>query len=130
MSPLIAAAALILVPEPSAVVERAAAAADPTAPLAVWRFGADEDRNFDRWPDGWLRRRGEAFPQFVPLEIDRDAFPAAESEGTNGGALWVSANGAAAAAYSPPVRLIGSPALRLRGRLRTRGLHGGAVVFS
>ena len=117
MYPLLAAAALLL-PAPSGVA--AGGPADATAaPAAVWEFGAGEDRDFDRWPDGWLRRRGAAFPHFVPVEIDRAA-----------GALWIAANGGAAAAYSPPVRLVGRPAVRLTARVRTEGLDEGAAVVS
>ncbi|QDT17695.1 NEW3 domain-containing protein [Alienimonas californiensis] len=131
MSPLIAAAALLVPPPPSYVAAtEAPAAVDATAPLAEWRFGGDEDLDFDRWPDGWLRRRGAAFPHFVPVEIDPGGFPPRSGDADDGAALWVAANGGAAAAYSPPVRLTGRPALRLTARIRTEGLDGCAAVVS
>ena len=114
MPPLLIAAALLLPPAP----EPAGAA----EPLAAWDFGPADDRDFDRWPDGWLRRRGPGFPHFVPLEIDRNA--------PGGGALWAAANGGGAAAYAPPAPLTDRAAVRLTGRVRTDRLAGHAAVVS
>ncbi len=126
MCPLLAAAALLVPPASAEVVGANGDGTDATvASLATWRFDAEEDRDYDRWPDGWLRRRGAAFPHFVPLEIDRTAFP-----GTTGAALWVAANGGAAAAYSPPTPLSGRPAVRLTARVRTAALDDCAAVVS
>ncbi|MFH5804149.1 NEW3 domain-containing protein [Alienimonas sp. DA493] len=131
MSPLIAAAALLVPPPPSDMVAaEAPTTVDATAPLAEWRFGMEEDLDFDRWPDGWLRRRGAAFPHFVPMEIDLAGFPRRSADADESAALWVSANGGAAAAYSPPVRLTGRPALRLAVRVRTDALEDCAAVVS
>ncbi|NNJ26180.1 hypothetical protein [Alienimonas chondri] len=136
MSAFIAAAALILSPAPSTgPTAEGTNSTDAIVTLAEWGFEQGEDRDFDRWPDGWLRRRGDAFPHFVPLEIDRQAFPASTGpdpagETSGPAALWVAANGAAAAAYSPPVRLDGRPALRLSARVRCEGFDACAAVVS
>ncbi len=34
-----------------------------------WRFGIDDDRNLDYWPDGWQRRRDRAHPVYVEMEL-------------------------------------------------------------
>ncbi|RMF42360.1 MAG: hypothetical protein D6753_07735, partial [Planctomycetota bacterium] len=34
-----------------------------------WRFGIDDDRNSDQWPDGWQRRRDRAHPVYVEMEL-------------------------------------------------------------
>ena len=132
MCPLLTAAALLIPPGPAEAQETIVqgGAFGITAPLAAWRFGAEEDRNFDRWPDGWLRRRGDGFPHFIPLEIDHAAFPAPADHPDGAAGLWVAANGGAAAAYSPPVRIAGRPAVRLTARVRTAGLDTCAAVVS
>ena len=86
-------------------------------PLAKWDFEADEDRDFDRWPDGWTRRRGLGFPHVVAAELDA-------------GALRFAAGGGAAAAYSPAVAVPAGAAVRLTGRARCDGLHADAAVLS
>ncbi|WP_153558629.1 hypothetical protein [Roseimaritima sediminicola] len=66
-----------------AMPARTQAAAPP--PLAVpavklsngqvvqrWDFGRDEDRNYDRWPDRWQRRRGRDYPSYVKIEIQSE----------------------------------------------------------
>ena len=39
--------------------------------VEVFHFGfeADEDRDFDRHPDGWIRRKGPAFPRYIEAAI-------------------------------------------------------------
>jgi hypothetical protein len=50
-----------------------ASAADDTLPHAVQvlhcNFAAAHDRNYDGWPDGWIRRRGRDFPAFIKIGI-------------------------------------------------------------
>ena len=85
--------------------------------LAAWNFEPSEDRDFDRWPDGWTRRRGPGFPHVVPVAL-------------HAGALRFEAGGAAAAAYSPPIDLPPGAAVRLTGRVRCEALHGDAAALS
>ena len=87
------------------------------APLASWDFAPDCDADFDRWPDGWTRRRGPAFPHFVPAALE-------------GEALTITANGGAAAAYSPAVAVPTGAAVRLAGRVSCDGLDADAAVLS
>ena len=114
MCPLFLAAALLAPPSPGGDTA--------TEPLAAWDFGPADDRDFDRWPDGWLRRRGPGFPAFVPVQIERADDGAA--------ALRFTANGGAAAAYSPPIALPRRQALRLAARIAAAGLETGAAVLS
>lgn len=41
----------------------------PKPPRLHWEFDRSMDRNFDRWPDGWQRRRGRRYPAYVSMEI-------------------------------------------------------------
>ena len=113
MPPLLLAAAL-LVPAPGEPA--------PRPPLAAWDFGPADDRDFDRWPDGWLRRRGPGFPAFVPVELAPNS--------PDGSVLRFVANGGAAVAYSPPVAVSERQAVRLAGRISASGLTGQAAVVS
>jgi hypothetical protein len=38
-------------------------------PVLRCDFTADNDRNYDGWPDGWTRRRGREFPAFLKIGI-------------------------------------------------------------
>jgi hypothetical protein len=60
-------------------------------------FETAADEDYDRWPDGWTRRRGDGFPHYLPIEIS----PEAQVEG--GHSLRFDLDGAAATAYSPTV---------------------------
>ncbi|MEM9365292.1 MAG: hypothetical protein AAGD07_04790 [Planctomycetota bacterium] len=34
-----------------------------------WAFSRNGDRNFDQWPDAWIRHRGPGYPNYVGMEI-------------------------------------------------------------
>lgn len=101
----------------------AALAAAPTAardPYAVEVFASDfendADTNFDRWPDGWTRKRGPAYPHYVEIELAPVAAP------REGRALCVELNGGAAAVRSPAVAISPDFTYVLDGLIRTEGL--------
>ena len=80
----------------------------PAAPNAVadapevfeCTFGESWDQNYDEWPDGWSRRRGKGYPEYVSVKI-----VTAEDALAEGKCLQVDLDGGAAIAYSPPIRV-------------------------
>ncbi|MEM1062999.1 MAG: hypothetical protein AAGJ97_11795, partial [Planctomycetota bacterium] len=87
-------------------------------------FGPAADRDFDRMPDGWSRRRGPHFPFYVGAEIDRDV-------GRDGpGAFVFRPDGGPAAVYGPTVRVDDRRTHVLQAYVRTEGLRDNAVVLS
>src|SRR5262245_26942112 len=87
-------------------------------------FEADEDKNYDRQPDGWTRRRGPGFPQYVRAMID----PAIGAHGTQ--SLLVELNGAQFACYSPLVGIDDQHSYVLRAKIRSSGLTSDAALVS
>ena len=35
-------------------------------------FGEQADRDYDEWPDGWTRKKGNGFPGYLPVKIVND----------------------------------------------------------
>ncbi|HEX4072419.1 MAG TPA: hypothetical protein VHX68_14660, partial [Planctomycetaceae bacterium] len=80
--------------------KKASAAEDPfDGAVEVFHYGfePDEDRNFDRMPDGWIRRKGKEFPAYVDAAIDRE-----HGHGGKGQSLQFKANGGRVILYSKP----------------------------
>ncbi|HET6882510.1 MAG TPA: hypothetical protein VFI31_20250, partial [Pirellulales bacterium] len=75
-------------------------------------FEADADEDYDRWPDGWTRKRGDGFPHYLPMEIT------AEAEAEGGHSLRFDLDGAAATAYSPAIPIDARYDFVLHARLR------------
>lgn len=80
-------------------------AVDPAAPMAegdrqeVFHCAFDQpwDTNYDGWPDGWSRRRGKGYPEYLSIKIAGDG----QAEGSR--CLEVRLDGGAAAVYSPAI---------------------------
>lgn len=102
----------------AAAVAAPTEARDPYA-VEVFRcdFGTQWDVNFDRWPDGWTRRRGEGFPHFVEVNIVADR---SDSERRQ---LEVELDGGGAAIYSPVIDIRPTFTYVLEGRIKTAGLQ-------
>src|SRR5215469_3533900 len=75
---------------------------------------ADED--YDKWPDGWARRRGPGFPHYLPIEISP------ESSAAGGHCLRFDLDGGPASGSSPPVAIDPRHAYVLEARIATRQL--------
>ncbi|HEV3343381.1 MAG TPA: NEW3 domain-containing protein [Pirellulales bacterium] len=75
---------------------------------------ADED--YDKWPDGWTRRRGAGFPHYLSIEISP------ESSATGGRCLRFDLDGGGATAYSPAIAIDPRHDYVLEARLATRQL--------
>ena len=79
-------------------------------------FRKSWDENFDGWPDGWSRRRGNGFPHFVSIKIRNEPSPVGNY------CLRIDLNGAAAVAYSPTIDVSPLYSYVLEGQLKTEGL--------
>jgi hypothetical protein len=79
-------------------------------------FGEPSDRNYDGWPDGWTRRHGAGFPQYVAIKIAEGPSPAV------GRCLRVDLDGGGATAYSPPVPIDSRSNLLLDARVNAENL--------
>jgi hypothetical protein len=88
-------------------------------------FEQDEDRNFDRLPDGWIRRKGSNFPGYVEAAIDRD-----RGHGGKGQSLRLKANGGRVILYSKPVVIDPYHSYIFRAYIRTQSLENDAALVS
>jgi len=87
-------------------------------------FGPTWDKNYDRWPDGWKRRRGPGYPHYLKVEV-------APSAGSPAGrALQIHLNGGAAAVFAPAVAVAPEFDYVLEGRARADSVVRSAVFAS
>jgi len=107
------------------------ASAHTASPLAEaqevrhWDFEADDDKNYDRWPDDWTRRLGKGYPRYLNVEIAEDEQPRASGQQANPGgrhALRMVLDGGAALVYSPLVEVSPLFSYVLSGYIKTDGL--------
>lgn len=115
---------MILAADPPA--HSAGAAGEGTEVFAC-DFGDETDRNYDGWPDGWTRRRGKGYPDYVKTAIVDDG-PRDGASGT--GALRIDLDGGAAAIYSPPIAISKSFSYLLEATLRTQKLRHDVATCS
>ncbi len=82
----------------------------------VFRCTFDEswDQNYDAWPDGWSRRHGKGYPEYISIKI-----AAAEDALSAGRCLQINLDGGAAIAYSPPIRVTPLHSFVLQGAIDT-----------
>ncbi|MCG6157361.1 hypothetical protein [Rubinisphaera margarita] len=93
-------------------------------PIANFSFEREEDRDFDRQPDDWIRRKGTAFRGYVNAEIDY----ARANSGSR--SLRIDANGSSAAYYSPPLPVDAEHSYLMSASIRTQGLRHSAAIVS
>lgn len=85
-------------------------------------FGPAVDRNYDGWPDGWSRRRGGDYYEFLKIGLDVD--PSGQSS------LRIGMNGGAAAVSAPAVDISARFSYVLDVDIRTVGIrHEGAYAL-
>lgn len=113
----------ILSADPAAQTDHAPSEADE---VYVCKFESDSDRNYDRWPDQWTRRRGKGYPIYVPIEIVPDEL----DKTSQNHCLRLQLDGGAAQAYSPSIPIIPQFSYQFNTRLRTRGLVHDVVSCS
>lgn len=87
-------------------------------------FNATWDRDFDLWPDHWIRVRGPGFPHYVTMEIDADG-PSAKQRSLR---IHLDGGGGAAASPAIPARALFSYVLE--GSIKTKDLKYDRAYFS
>ncbi|HUG69875.1 MAG TPA: hypothetical protein VMM76_19140 [Pirellulaceae bacterium] len=95
-----------------------------------WDFEVNDDKNYDRWPDDWTRRRGKGYPLYLNVEIAEVDRPRAGSQQTDSGtqhALRMELDGGAALVYSPLVEVSPLFSYVLNGYIKTEGLTHNAA---
>jgi len=109
------------------VPAQAAAAQEERHPDAIpifhCPFDDSWDMNFDRWPDGWRRKRGVEYPQFVEVQLTEDEHAVAER------CLEVKVDGAAVAVLSPAIPVDSRFSFVLESQLKIQGLQHSRVFF-
>ena len=127
-SPAPALPALSSAGNPAAAIRPRASADDPVeGAVEVFNFGfeQDEDRDFDRHPDGWIRRKGPDFPRYIEGSIDRE-----RGHGGKGASLCFKANGGRITMYSKPIVIDSYHSYVFRGYVRTQMLENDAALVS
>lgn len=94
------------------------------APIFACNFDTACDKDFDLWPDGWTRRRGPAFPNYLVIALNEEPTPVGDR------ALRMELNGGGATAYSPALAVLPRYSYVLEGCLKTEGLQCDAAFFS
>lgn len=80
-------------------------------------FGTTFDRNYDGWPDGWTRRHGAGFHDFIKIGIAED-----KSDPARRSALVLQMNGGSAEVGSPKIPITPSFTYVLEGECRLTDL--------
>ncbi len=87
-------------------------------------FDESADKNFDAWPDDWVRHRGAGYPQYINIGICE------ESSGRSPGSLRFDLNGGPARIDSPPIPVATVYSYVLESRIKTKGLNDDEAFFS
>ncbi len=87
-------------------------------------FSEKWDENFDRWPDRWVRKRGDEYPHYVNIQIQDDAAVA------GGKCLTIDLDGAAAAISSPPIRVMSRFGYVFDAQLKNEALEHSEVLLT
>jgi len=93
-------------------------------PIQEFSFEDGEDRDYDRQPDDWIRRKGMEFRNYVNSEID---YAHADSGKRS---LRIDANGSGAVYYSPTLSIDSEHSYVMQASLLTRDLKFDAAVVS
>src|SRR5262249_43594644 len=97
-------------------------------------FEERADRDYDGWPDGWVRNLSRDLPEFLNIGIIREPAKAtAESKtpanATSNHCLEIELNGGGGVISSPPKPVSTQFSLALTARIKTSGLvHDGAWI--
>jgi len=120
--------ATMLSPFVALIVSAAVAAGEAPRADAVrvfdCEFGEDWDVNYDDWPDRWVRKTGLDYPHYVQIAIRKD--PTAPDKKC----LTIDLDGAAAAVFSPPIRVMPRFSYVFEARLKNDGLEHSTVFLT
>ncbi|GIX04246.1 MAG: hypothetical protein KatS3mg114_0115 [Planctomycetaceae bacterium] len=92
--------------------------------LYEFTFGPETDRDWNGVPDGWQRRTGPGFPTFVSCRLDTQRGCLHE------GSLRIIANAAAAAIYSPLLRIDAHHTYYFEAAVQVKELHHDAAIIT
>ncbi|MDX1965904.1 MAG: hypothetical protein SFV23_01925 [Planctomycetaceae bacterium] len=106
-----------------------AAAVQPAHPIVLtdvcrYTFDRNSDRDLDDLPDGWVRRKGAAFPHYINAEIDHTTGVDDESS------LRIDVSGGGALYYSPLLPIDALHTYYFSGHVRTDKLVHDAAMLS
>jgi hypothetical protein len=96
---------------------------------AVFQTGFEQvhaDLNYDRWPDGWTRRKGRGYPLFVAVSITENTQP----RPIGSQCLQIELDGGSAAAFSPRIKISSLYSYVFEGFLRTQNLKYNTAYYS
>lgn len=86
--------------------------------VASWDFESTNDKDFDAWPDGWVRHKAPGYPVYVDIGI----VPENGASPNSRYALRIDLDGGAGRIDSPPVELQPQFSYLLQGRLHAANL--------
>jgi hypothetical protein len=93
----------------------------------ICKFEEPDDRDYDGWPDGWVRRRSRELPEFLKIGIVRELDGAGNTASNH--CLQVELNGGGAVISSPACTISSQFSLALSVRIKAQDLvHDGAWV--
>jgi hypothetical protein len=93
-------------------------------------FDESNDKDYDGWPDGWRRRHGPGFPNYVHVKICDESPPERDPRAAAGRSLRVDLDGGGAVAYGPAIPISRLSAYVLEALVRTENLKHDRVFLS
>ena len=96
-------------------------------------FEEATDRNYDGWPDGWVRRKSRELPEFLNIGIVAEpgsgSAPGSSNVAAQNHCLEIALDGGGAVVSSPPCPISSQFSLALTIRIKASGLvHDGAWI--
>lgn len=92
--------------------------------VKTFTFETEDDLDFDKQPDDWVRRRGIRFPRYVKMEIDRNRGEKSKQS------LRIDANGGLAAYYSSVIPIDTRHTFVFEGSVLTENLQHSAAILT
>lgn len=87
-------------------------------------FGESWDKDFNGEADGWLRRKGRGFPEYVSIQISEEPSVAGKH------CLRIDMDGGGAVSYSPPIRVSPLYSYVLEGHISTEQIEYARAFLS
>ncbi len=94
-------------------------------PIATYSFEENNDRDYDGFPDEWIRRKGIDFPNYNKISIDRESGSDESRQ-----SLRFDLKRDQIAIYSPIKKIDAPHSYLVTGKIKTRGLFNSAAVIS
>lgn len=100
---------------------------DESVPIYACDFEYESDLNYDGWPDGWSRKSGRGYPQYLKVKIERQDL---DKDAQPNRRLVVHMDGGAAAAFSPRIPVHSRFSYVSRARIRLKDFKYDAAFIS